>query len=43
MNTKKIDHIGIAVRSIDDKLRLYRDILGLKISSVEELKDRGLK
>jgi len=43
LNTKKIDHIGIAVRSIDDKLRLYRDILGLKISSVEELKDRGLK
>ncbi|MCD6546065.1 MAG: methylmalonyl-CoA epimerase [Thermotogae bacterium] len=38
-----MDHIGIAVRSIDDKLRLYRDILGLKISSVEELKDRGLK
>ena len=25
----KIDHIGIAVRSIDEKLPLYRDILGL--------------
>ena len=29
MEAMKIDHIGIAVRSIDDALELYRDSLGL--------------
>ncbi len=31
METMKIDHIGIAVRSIDDALELYRDCLGLEV------------
>ncbi|MDI3472851.1 MAG: methylmalonyl-CoA/ethylmalonyl-CoA epimerase [Thermotogaceae bacterium] len=43
MNTEKIDHIGIAVESIEDKLKLYRDVLGLKFSNVESLENRGLK
>ena len=28
--SSRIDHIGIAVRSIDESLKLYRDALGLK-------------
>jgi methylmalonyl-CoA epimerase len=28
----KIDHLGIAVRSIDDALRFYEDQLGMKVS-----------
>jgi methylmalonyl-CoA epimerase len=28
----KIDHLGIAVRSIEDALRFYRDQLGLNVS-----------
>jgi methylmalonyl-CoA epimerase len=28
----KIDHLGIAVRSLDDALRFYRDQLGLEVS-----------
>ena len=27
-----IDHLGIAVRSIDDALELYRDVLGLELT-----------
>lgn len=39
----KIDHVGIAVRSIDDSLTFYRDILGLEFEGIEVLEDRGLK
>lgn len=33
----KVDHIGIAVRSLDDALKFYRDALGLQCSAVEEV------
>lgn len=39
----KIDHVGIAVRSIDESLAFYRDILGLEFEGIEVLEDRGLK
>src|SRR6056297_425739 len=39
----KIDHIGIAVKSVDESLKFYRDILGLEFKGIEVLKDRGLK
>ena len=32
LNTAKIDHLGIAVRSIEQALRFYRDQLGLEVS-----------
>jgi methylmalonyl-CoA epimerase len=31
----RIDHLGIAVRSIDDALRFYRDQLGLEVGARE--------
>jgi methylmalonyl-CoA epimerase len=31
----KIDHLGIAVRSLEDALRFYRDILGMPVNSRE--------
>ena len=40
---KKIDHIGIAVKSIDDALKLYEDILGLKCTGVEEVEGQRVK
>lgn len=43
MKIDRIDHIGIAVRSINDKLPLYRDFLGLEFGGIEELPERGLK
>lgn len=34
---KKIDHLGIAVRSLEEGLALYRDILGLEVKGIEEV------
>lgn len=33
----KIDHLGVAVKSLDDALRFYREMLGLEPSAVEEV------
>ncbi len=32
---KKVDHIGIAVRSIEEALKFYEDALGLKLTHTE--------
>jgi len=37
----KIDHLGIAVRSIGDALSFYKDALGLELSSSETVEDQG--
>lgn len=33
----KLSHIGIAVRSLDDSLKFYRDTLGLRLASIETI------
>ena len=38
-----VDHIGIAVRSIDEGLAVWRDALGLAVAQVVEMPERGLK
>jgi methylmalonyl-CoA/ethylmalonyl-CoA epimerase len=38
----KIDHLGIAVRSISDSLRFYRDALGLELKGTETVEDQGV-
>lgn len=43
VHTNRIDHIGIAVKSAQDKLKLYENFLGLQVSEIEELPDRGLR
>ncbi|AFG35686.1 methylmalonyl-CoA epimerase [Fervidobacterium pennivorans DSM 9078] len=43
MHTNRIDHIGIAVKDAKEKLRLYKDFLGLEVTEVEELPERGLR
>lgn len=40
---KKIDHIGIAVNSISEQVPYYREILGLTVEKVEEVKSEGVK
>jgi len=35
--TCRIDHLGIAVRSLDEALRFYRDQLGMKVSGRESV------
>ncbi len=34
---RKIYHIGIAVNSLDDSIPLYRDVLGLAFTGIEEV------
>jgi len=39
---KQIDHIGIAVKSTEECLKLYRDLLGLKIADAEKVESQGI-
>jgi len=38
----KIDHLGIAVRSLKDALPFYRDLLGLELAGTEVVDDQGV-
>jgi methylmalonyl-CoA/ethylmalonyl-CoA epimerase len=38
----KIDHLGIAVRSISDSLQFYRDALGLEVEGTETVETEGV-
>ena len=38
-----IDHIGIAVRSIEESRKFYEDVLGLECYKVEEVPDQKVK
>jgi methylmalonyl-CoA/ethylmalonyl-CoA epimerase len=39
----KLDHIGIATNSIEEGLAVWRDALGLKVDSTEEVTEQGVK
>ena len=38
-----VDHIGIAVRDLDEGIALYRDLLGLELERVEEVPQENVK
>lgn len=38
-----LDHLGVAVRRIDDRLALYRDVLGLELEGIEEVATEGVR
>jgi methylmalonyl-CoA/ethylmalonyl-CoA epimerase len=40
---KKVDHIGIAVKSIEEALPFYTDVLGLEVQGIEEVESEKLK
>ena len=40
---RKVNHIGIAVKSIDEAVKLYTDVLGLKVQDVEVVTDQKVK
>ncbi|EEG77375.1 methylmalonyl-CoA epimerase [Dethiobacter alkaliphilus] len=40
---KKIDHIGIAVKSIEESKKLYENLLGLKITETEVVEEQKVK
>ncbi|MCS7287371.1 MAG: methylmalonyl-CoA epimerase [Anaerolineae bacterium] len=39
----KIDHIAIAVHSLEEALRVYRDLLGLELKGVEQVPEQGVR
>ncbi len=39
----KINHIGIAVRSLEEHIPFYRDVLGLQLIGREEVADQKVK
>ena len=39
----KIDHIGIAVASLENQIPFYRDVLGLEFLGTEEVADQKVK
>lgn len=43
MNLTHIEHIGIAVKSLDDSIKFYEDVLGLKCYAIEEVADQKVK
>jgi len=40
---EKIHHIGIAVHSLDEALKFYRDTLGLHVHASAEVQDQGVR
>lgn len=43
MNISHIEHIGIAVNSLEEAIPFYEEILGLKCYAVEEVVDQKVK
>ncbi len=39
----KVDHIGIAVANLDETLKFYTDILGLKLQATETVTDQKVR
>ena len=43
MKVTKLDHIGIAVKSIDEALAFYRDTLGINAVGTETVAEQKVK
>ena len=43
MNLSHIEHIGIAVKSLEEAIPFYEKVLGLKCYAIEEVKDQKVK
>jgi methylmalonyl-CoA/ethylmalonyl-CoA epimerase len=43
MNLSHIEHIGIAVKNMDEAIKFYEEVLGLKCYAVEEVPDQKVK
>ncbi len=40
---KGVDHVGVAVKSLDDAIAVYRDVLGFTLEGIHVLKERKVK
>lgn len=43
MQVNHIEHIGIAVKDLQESIKFYENILGLKCYAIEEVKDQRVK
>lgn len=43
MKTNSIEHIGIAVINLEESIKYYESVLGLKCYAIEEVKDQKVK
>jgi methylmalonyl-CoA/ethylmalonyl-CoA epimerase len=43
MELTHIEHIGIAVKNLDESIKYYEDVLGLECYSIEEVADQKVK
>jgi len=43
MRIERIDHIGIAVRDLEESLARWQELLGVKARKIEEIKERGVR
>ena len=43
MTPSHIEHIGIAVTNLEEAIRYYEDVMGLKCYAIEEVKDQKVK
>jgi len=43
MELTHIEHIGIAVKNLDESIKYYEEVLGLKCYSIEEVTDQKVK
>lgn len=43
MNVLKVDHIGIAVKNLDETLKFYTEILGLECQGTEVVEEQKVK
>ncbi|UCG45611.1 MAG: methylmalonyl-CoA epimerase [Candidatus Bathyarchaeota archaeon] len=43
MFAQRIDHIGVAVKGLDEAIKLYRDVLGMKLEGIHHVKEQKVK
>lgn len=43
MKISKVDHIGIAVKNLDETLKFYTEILGLELQGTEVVEDQKVR
>ncbi len=43
MDVLKVDHVGIAVNNLEETLKFYEDVLGLKCEGTEIVEDQKVK
>ena len=43
MKPTHIEHLGIAVKNLDESIKYYQDVLGLECYNIEEVKDQKVR